>query len=453
MRILLGNTIDDSIRVSRDTRSAAQRILWFAKPHDVVILPEAADEEFLQYVTSLTGVEAGSLRLRVPPPGRFAGRVLDPHSLTDAAFARDVAGDLAGVSEIFALWPSPYVARFSENLGLQDRLPGAAFMAQGGGELANSKACFRALAAGAGVLVPAGAVCHNATEAERAMAHLLRQSAGVVVKQSHNGSGNGNQIVLSRGEHDLGHAGARHLHPLAPGDVGIREYWAERWQWASAAGRFPVVLEEFVPGSISVYSEHRITNDGVTATGSGLLSYADRQLAVQSVPLRPREIGSDAHRALLEGGARLAEVYRAVGYRGHVSADALVDRCGQVWFTEMNAQVSGSLHLYDAIAQHLVDASAAPQRTVAEYDIPASWRISSVSHFLAAARQADILYDPATRLGVILSAPPTRSGEDTDGMFCIVYDSERNRDAMYRTLHRCFRSVTNGPSYEEGEAG
>lgn len=447
MRVLIGNQIDDSVRVGGDASAAAQRVLWFASDRDLLVLPTAPDPGYLAHVTGLTGTNPATLRVCVPPPGVHGGRLLDPLGLTDPDFVRSVATvlDPAAVSEVFALWPSASVARFATALDVAHALPGAGFSAQGGGEPVNSKAFFRALAAGAGVEVAEGTVCHGRAEAERVLAERIAASGAAVVKQAHNGSGNGNHIVFGGAAEDTGHAGARHVSVLGSGLGAVREFWERQWTWASAGGRFPVVVETYVPGAISVYAEYRTTDDGVVHTGAGILDYADRSLDAQVVPLRPADIGVAAHQSLLVQGERLAEVYRATGYRGHLSADAIVDARGRVSFTEVNAQVSGSLHLYDAIAERLVGVSAAPERTVAEYDVPAQWGVRDVAGFIAGARAAGCLYDPSARLGALVSTAPL-VGEDgrASFMFCLAYDTRERREELRARLARQFIRVAVG---------
>jgi hypothetical protein len=131
-----------------------------------VILSTTPDQDFLAYSLSLTGVDPATVRVVVAPSGRYGGRLLDPETLTDPQFIAAVldACDSA-IDEVFALWPSASVARFARTLGVPDAFCGAAFFAQGGGELCNNKAVFRAIAAGASVPIPAGDVCHDQSEA------------------------------------------------------------------------------------------------------------------------------------------------------------------------------------------------------------------------------------------------------------------------------------------------
>lgn len=446
MRILIGNHIDPAIRDRGDLRAWTQRVLWFARAGDVVVLCDEPDPQFLTYQASFTGVDPASLHILVPPVGRHGGCLLDPESLTSDKFVRtvrDVLGErgLGGVEEVFALWPSAHVARFAAALGIGDRFPGADFFAQGGGELGNNKATFRALAAGAGVPIPAGAVARSEREAIDAAATLLDEVGAVVVKQAHNGAGVGNQLLVRDASLALDHVGARHLHYLdSGGREAIEAYWKERWDWASASGRFPAVIEEFVPDATSVYSEHYAADAGTRPTEMGTLLYVGRRLSHQIVPLRG--VDENIREQLLGGGTRLAEVYRELGYRGHLSADAIALPDGRVVFTEVNAQVSGSLHIYQAIAHRIVDTQAAPERSVVEYHVPPTWAVSDFDAFLEATDELGCGYDPAARTGVIVSMPviplePARA----QFVFCLAYATDADRQAVWDALDQRFAAV------------
>ncbi|MGQ0773176.1 MAG: hypothetical protein ACT4NY_01955 [Pseudonocardiales bacterium] len=446
MRILIGNHIDPAIRDRGDLRAWTQRVIWFARDGDLIVLSDMPDARFLAYATSLTGVDPAALRILVPAAGAHGGRLLDPESLTAAEFVAEVRGALgdAGVDqveEVFALWPSAHVSRFAAALGIEDRFAGAGFFAQGGGELGNNKAAFRALAAGAGVPIPAGAVCRSEREAVAATEALLDGAGAVMVKQAHNGAGVGNQLLMGDASLASDHVGARHLHQLdGGGRKPIEAYWRQRWDWASAQNRFPVVVEEFAPDAVSVYSEHYADDEGTRPTEMGTLLYVGRRLSHQIVPLRG--VDKDTRAQLLAGGARLAEAYRALGYRGHLSADAIVTTGGRVVFTEVNAQVSGSLHIYQVIAHQIVDTAAAPARSVVEYHVPPTWAVPDFDAFLAAVDESGCAYDPATRTGVIVSMPviPLEVNR-AQFVFCIAYATDTDRQAVFDRLDARFATV------------
>jgi hypothetical protein len=446
LRILIGNHIDPAIRDRGDLRAWTQRVLWFAHDGDMVVLCDEPDQQFLAHVTSYTGVDPATLRVLVPAAVRHGGRLLDPESLTSDLFvrtARDAlgVGGLADVEEVFALWPSAHVSRFAAALDLEGSFPGAAFFAQGGGELSNNKATFRALAAGAGVPIPAGTVARSEREAIDATAALLAQAGAVIVKQAHNGAGVGNQLLLRDASLAVDHVGARHLHHIDSGrGEPLAAYWKEHWDWASAYGRFPVVIEEFQPHASSVYSEHYADDDGTHPMEMGRLLYVGRRLSHQIVPLR--EVEETIRTQLLRGGERLAETYWALGYRGHMSADAIITPDGRVLFTEVNAQVSGSLHIYKVIAHRIVDTTASPERSVVEYHVPPTWAVPDLGTFLAVARELGCGYDPATRTGVIVSMPviplePRRA----QFVFCIAYAADADRQKVLETLDKQFATV------------
>jgi hypothetical protein len=437
MRILVGNQIDDAIRMRKDIRSWVQRTLWFAQDEDLIVLPTPPDEAFLRHVASLTGVDPASLTFQVPPAGRFGGRLMDPHSLTDAEFLRNVAKSLGEVTEVFALWPSADVARFAARLGLYDRMPGAAFFEQGAGEIVNSKANFRAFAAACGVPTAPGEVCRAALDAERAMERLLDGTGAVVVKQAHNGAGAGNQIVVRDETLLTSHAGGMFLHHLGPGADAVRHYWKQRWAWASTDGRFPVVVEEFTPGGRTVYAEFHAGETEVELMEVGTLVYVDRQLTREILPYRG--IAEQARSRLVGLGRKLAEYYWSLGYRGYLSPDAVLTPDDRLIFTEVNSQVTGSTHLYRGIAHRVADVHRAPLRTVLQHRSSPEWAVTDLAGFLAGAKDAGCLYDPATRSGVIPSVPIIPGVTDKGFLFSTVYGAEDEQRAIYRMLDERFR--------------
>ncbi|MFJ2061233.1 hypothetical protein ACIOMM_35705 [Streptomyces sp. NPDC087908] len=77
----------------------------------------------------------------------------------------------------------------------------------------------------------------------------------------------------------------------------------------------------FVPNAEAIYSEHYADGSGTCLTEQGRLHYVGPRLSYQTVPLQ----GLDPllHARLVDDGTRLAEAYRALGYRGHLTADAI----------------------------------------------------------------------------------------------------------------------------------
>ncbi|MGH3365902.1 MAG: hypothetical protein ACRDOY_01725 [Nocardioidaceae bacterium] len=115
---------------------------------------------------------------------------------------------------------------------------------------------------------------------------------------------------------------------------------------------------------------------------------------------------------------------------------------GRVVFTEVNAQVSGSLHIYQVIAHRIVGVTAAPERSVVEYHVPPTWAVADFETFLAAVDEFGCAYDPDTRTGVIVSMPtiPLEAGR-AQFVFCIAYGTDADRQAMFDRLDSRFATV------------
>lgn len=367
------------------------------------------------------------------PAGRFDHRLFDPETLTDEAFLAAVATDAVGVTEIFPLWPSAQVAEFAARLGLSTVFPGAAFFAQQGDELANNKGNFRAFAAAVGVPINDGSVCRTKEHAESILRGLLSKGA-VMVKQAHNHAGNGNEVVMLEDD-PIGQAGAIGSKRLLTAD-DARKYIEERWDWASANSCFPVVIERFQPGSRTIYVEFRATDNEVSFSATGSLGYKNGKLVEETIPLRG--VNADVLARLVHYGSRLAQVYQSFGYRGCLSADAIVDRAGNLVFTEMNARVGASLHLYERIGYQIVDVWRKPERCVVQYVTGRSWSVPSLGAFLDACRDLGLAYDHATRKGVIVTMPMAGAANRGGFLFCVSCEDESEARNTYRRLEERF---------------
>lgn len=191
-RLLIANHIDGSLLRQVDQHIYVQRIFWLARPGDIVVLPAPPDAVFLRHVCALVGMRAEQLTIVVVPEGRHGGgKLLDPLSLRSAALIDRLLPLAPACSEVFCLWPGVQTAQLAARLGLRHALPGAPFFQQGGDALVNSKATFRALAAACGTPIPRGTVCRSVEELGIAARTLLDDTAGVMVKQAHNGAAAG----------------------------------------------------------------------------------------------------------------------------------------------------------------------------------------------------------------------------------------------------------------------
>lgn len=216
----------------------AQRMLWFTENGDVVVMPWIAEDAYVDYTLSVIGTERASLSFVVPPPGYLGTELLTPDRLADEAFRAELQEVLAGrvIDRVLAAYDDDSVVSLASAMGLRQALPGHDFSAQGGGALVNSKAAFRAVAAGLGVALAPGA---TASRQEQAVEGLLVADHDVIVKKAVAGGGFGNEILIRSGA--VKPAGARNVIALAD-EEAVVGYVEKRWSWMTGGRNARLLL-------------------------------------------------------------------------------------------------------------------------------------------------------------------------------------------------------------------
>ncbi|WP_422752066.1 peptide ligase PGM1-related protein [Micromonospora sp. WMMD708] len=402
---------------------AAQRLLWYARDGDVLVLPFAPPADYLTYVTQLTGTDASSLSVVIPPPGSLGTHILTPDRLADPRLLHDLRRALRHrpPTEIVAVYKDLAVTRLARALAAETALPGYPFSAQGGDALVNSKAGFRALAAGAGVPIAPGTVVNRHEEALQAITDLFDQGHSVMVKLEYNGGGFGNEI-LSRTE-GVAPVGAPRVVVL-PDRPALLSYVQQRWEWLTAAGAHRFVVEQFVPGCATVYAEYLVTDKPAELIGVGELLM--EPVAVGTVS--PAQILDAQQRAeLLDGAERLVESLRVLGYRGVVSADAILTPQGRVLFTETNCRLTGTTHLHLVLDGRVVDPDPRRERVLLERD---GWAVPSFTAAVGRLAATGLAWDPGSRTGIVVTS------DDVEGDGTVVCCAVAPDLPAARELHR-----------------
>ncbi|MDT0345445.1 preATP grasp domain-containing protein [Streptomyces litchfieldiae] len=398
-RLLVANDfIEDQAFVAdarlKKTGWWAQRMVWFARDGDVLVMTTRPEDAYLDYVTSLTGTRLATLRVVVPPPGRLGSGVLTADRLADAGFRARLRAELDGraVDQVLSLHPDPAVVDLARFLGAEHALAGHGFIAQGGGSLANSKVVFRAIAGGVGVPLPDGGVCGTRPGAEELITTMLADGP-LMLKHDLRSGGRGNEVLSPVPGVDP--VGAQRTVVL-PDRAAVREYLAERWDWLTGHGQGRFVVERYFPGSQAVFAEFSLTDDGITFAGQGEMVSAPMAKAeiIPAPGLKP-----DTVAALLEGGEQLCRPLHAMGYRGLLSADAIVTPDQELYFTEYNGRITGSTHIYEIVGRHIVGPDYAENRVLLEID---GWQVPSFQEGVDLLRTSGLGYDRTTRTGVML---------------------------------------------------
>lgn len=432
-RVLIGNDFIEDVREDRGwTGWWVQRIAWFARAGDVLVLPTEPDPDFFAYVGRLTGVDPSSWQVVVPPELGAPG-LLGPQRLASPELEKALL-DAGDIDEILSLWPDMAVARLARRLGLAHALPGYGFVEQAGGVLVNSKSAFRTVAAGVGVPLPDGAVCTSRAELVRAAVELIETGEAVVAKHDWMSGGRGNEI-LSVASDDLRPIGARRVVRVS-GQADIQAWADERWDWLSDHGRGRPVVEHYLRDSSAYFTEFDVSDDGVEFRGDGELLSAPYAVG-QVMPAQG--LGPDVRDQIVEGGRRLAVALQAMGYRGNLGPDAIVTPLGEVMFTEWNGRVTGSTHIYGEIGATVVGAEFGSTRMILERVWPRGWSVTGFADALARLQASGLGYDSERREGVVF----TNAFDGENGvMFCIVAPSVDRAWAVDRELAGVFGGGT-----------
>lgn len=284
-RVLIGNDWDENLgRHSEGAVWWVNHFVWFARDHDVLVLPEMPEEAFLRYVTAHTGVDRQTLTIIVPAADRLSRTgMLTGDQVADPRMAAEVLAALGGrqVDDVIPLWPHTSVAVLAERLNALPALRGHAFIGQGGGAVVSSKAVFRAAAAGAGAPLPAGAVCADLPAAEEAVTRLIEQGHSVMVKLEYGAGGGGNE-VLSPVE-GMRPVGARRTVRVTD-RAAVGAYLEENWDWLTDNGAHLMVAERYFNDSRAYYAEFHIEDEEIVFGGTGQLMHAPRYLAEVTPP-------------------------------------------------------------------------------------------------------------------------------------------------------------------------
>jgi pre ATP-grasp domain-containing protein/pheganomycin biosynthesis PGM1-like protein len=375
----------------------AQRLLWFARDGDVVIMPRRPDEAFLGYVTTLTRTRRSTLRLVVPDSGRYGPDILSRDRLLSRPCVDGVREALDGrtADAIVALCGDGAVAALARELSITAALPGYGLAAAGGIALVNAKSLFRAIAGGLGAPMPPGWIGDDRAGAGQFISEELAAGHCVIVKQDLQSGGKGN-VVLSPVP-DVRVAGTKLPAVVLPGADAVSAYLAGRWDWLTDGGRHSIVIERYFTDAVPFFAEFLIDDDGIRLTGHGeMLMTPTYAGVIAPMPGLDRAVEED----FIATAKQLCVPFRAMGYRGTVSVDAILTAGDRFWFSEINCRMGGSSHLHGVIGAHVVGPSHRAERLIAERD---GWRVPSFAEAVHRLEAAGLAYDPETRLGVILT--------------------------------------------------
>ncbi|MEY9929169.1 hypothetical protein ABH926_003809 [Catenulispora sp. GP43] len=389
----------------------SHRMVWFAQDGDVLVLPSRPGEGFLAYVRRVNGLAEGEPLIVVPQPGRQGAELLYDDRLAAPEFVAGLRTLIAerGVDRVFPFHLGAAVLRLARETGLDGPFGGVAFLAERGGELVNSKAAFRAVAAGNAVPIPDGKVCVEPAEAEEFAWPLLAGGQSVIVKQDLHGGGYGNELLVpAEGVTGVGATNT----VVVPDRAALAAHLVRSWPRYSYGGSRPVVVEHYIHDCGQLYIEFRVTAEAVSVLDYGQVRMEPIMHGLV-LPPPPEEVPDLAE--FVAGATRVAQALRAVGYRGYAGLDAIVTPAGRVLFNEVNGRVAGSTHL-DALARRAVGEDYLTARVlISRNRVP--W--PSFTEAEALLDKHGLAFDPDERTGILLPGDDDAPDGPT-GQFLVV---------------------------------
>ncbi len=416
----------------RYVANQASRMVWSAQRGDIVVLPAEPDPAFLRYASEQLGFE---LKVVVPPPGRLGYDMLSRDRLRKPAFVaalRDLVAE-HGIDNALPFHFDSAVVELVHALGLDAGTPGFGFVDQGGGELINSKATFRALAGGTGIAVADGGVTGDRDVAGDMIWSYLSSGRCAIVKQDFHVAGFGNEIISPvAGVRPIG---AHHTEVIND-RAALTAYLAQRWAWYTENGRRRVVIEHYIPDSAPIYAEVVITDKGVEFVGHGEM----RMMPVINGLIVPAP-SADLPRfpGFLDQASLLCEPLFAMGYRGTVSIDAIVTPDERILINEFNGRVGGSSHIHH-IGERLVGGDYFHDRVLIELR---RCTFPTFDETIRRLNERDLAYNPRTRSGVLITVDD--NGPDGGfGEYLVVAQSVAEAERIEREFAGTFATTPAG---------
>ncbi len=378
----------------------ASRMLWFAEPEDVFLLPYYPSKSFIDYVRDLLGLP-GEPRIVVPGDTRHGAAILNHDTLSDDALLRQLAVVVdAGVGwRLEPYYADRSAAWLAERLGL-GMTGGHAFYREGGAEILNSKVAFRRIAAGAGVPLAPGRVCSSAAMLAEALSDFAGLTGMVIVKRDLDVAGEGNALVIV-GEAEPTPIGVSWVHRCAD-TAGLAGIAALLWPKLTDERNNELVAESYFPNARSYYTEFGVPAD---AGRPQLLNFGEQRMepnwcgfVIPPTTMSHYQIGQ-----LATHSAYLADAARSLGYRGRISFDAIPTPAGDLVFNEFNGRLCGPSHIDHLARRFFGDHYVHHVHLLTQNEIPAS-RLDRV---LDGLRADDLLWQSGRDEGCLIVADGT----------------------------------------------
>ncbi|MER7972639.1 hypothetical protein ABZ439_10525 [Streptomyces sp. NPDC005840] len=347
-----------SPKILNKRHAESTRTAWLLREGDVMLTDRPLTAEFLQYLGQTLGIDPGRITFLTHDEEATGSAFLDHPSLLHPAMLERLRATVGPDWVMVPYIHDRTIATLGRRLGL-DEEANPSFFAEGGSDIFNSKAFFRAWSGGLGVPVPRGQVTRNRAATAAAVTELLPETGSVIVKQDFSGSGLGN--VLFTTDDTLPGIGVSIVHVIAPTtDEGeIDKLLAQSFPTIEQSRDFPAglrpteaVVEVYHGGSLTFYSEVLVPGPGREPE---VLNWGGMRMEPtwNGFELPPLDLPRAAETEMLVWSSKMAQYLQTTGYRGLVNCDSILTPAGELLFSEVNARVGGCTHVHHAAARVL----------------------------------------------------------------------------------------------------
>lgn len=379
----------------------AQRMLWFAEPGDIVLLPSPPSDTMMRYLAGWKHCDPKDIRTLSPDPGNHGPLPLGSQNLLEPRFIRQIRalmGNRAG-------WVvAPYLCdRSVVALALELELPESAlltpFAQEGGCEMLNDKRIFRGLAAGRGIPLATGVTVASHDELDRAVSRLIGNTNSLIIKQDRHSGSEGN-LILSR-QRDVFGEGALEV-VYAEDDAGLRKAITKVWKRLAYHDRAALVVETYFPSSISLYAEFAVDPQRRAVE---LLNLGEQRMEpVFTGFVIPPTLPAFQSARFVSGATELARIACDLGMAGRLSVDGIITPKGELIFNEINGRIGGCSQIHQ-IAELLLGPGYGDNTVIAtHHKVPAPL----FEEVIDIAREQGLHFDHAERRGIVVMAEDTK---------------------------------------------
>ncbi|WP_433654854.1 hypothetical protein ACQPW1_28865 [Nocardia sp. CA-128927] len=301
-----------------------QAVFWSTGPR-ILLLPEGFDRDWFADVHRALGVAPPPVVSPVPRTGRLVADLL----ADEAALAR-LRGLIAERHTriwCFGVAPAVYQLLASvEAWGVDVELDGPAKADYWSSlYLDNKLSCLDLAGTVPGFRVPPGVTVTTSEELEGALHTVLTHGGRAIVKSMHGVSGDGSTVVQSDGP-SLGAFWGEVLH-----DPFLRT--------------FPLFVQRYLEHAQDVgcpAADIEVTDAGVRTVVLSAMTVNVKRY--ESVSVGEHCVPGDLRERLRALGNAVGQAAHALGYRGWLCVDCIVDRDRELYVTEINARRSGAMH-------------------------------------------------------------------------------------------------------------